>query len=542
MRNRALLTVVLLVLTTGLLGTAQPVAAPDVALVGGHVFTGVEAAPWAEALAVQADRLSLVGSNAQVRAAIGPATRVIELAGRVVVPGFNDAHLHLGARPASVDLEGPSPPEHDPTLDEVIIRLKAAAARASDDVWLMGEIGGTVLDDPRADRATLDAVVPTRKVALQAWTGHGMLLNTAALRHFDIAEDEPNPPGGEYVRRPGTTTVSGVLHEYAEYKVRTELAREAGRPAQLAAVEAVAREAVGLGVTSVQAMTMPLPLTDAIEVVSSLQQPLRMRLIDFPLTPLRDWRALKRLPATSTITVSGTKWILDGTPVERLMLLREPYADRHTKGAANFSLSELQGFLAGARDAGEQPMIHAVGDGAIDQVLAGLEATGGEAWRSLRPRIEHGDLLRADQFDRARRFGVVIVHNPSHFMIPDVMRARLGAARQANVQAVKTTLAAGIPIAIGSDGPINPFLNLMFAATHADNPREALSVEQALIAYTRGSAFAEFQETTKGTLAAGMLADLAVLSQDIFSVPANQLPATTSALTMIGGRIVHERP
>ena len=257
---------------------------------------------------------------------------------------------------------------------------------------------------------------------------------------------------------------------------------------------------------------------------------------------MKNWRTPERgaKPSTSRITASGTKWILDGTPVERLMFLREPFADRATRGRANYGGRDLAQFLERARAASEQPMVHAVGDAAIDAFLDGLEASGGDAWRALRPRIEHGDLLQPDQFDRARRFGVVLVQNPSHFMIAPVMQARLGPVRAGRADAVNSSLAAGIPLAIGSDGPINPFLNLMFAVTNATNPREALTLEQAVIAYTQGSAIAELQEKNKGTLAPGMWADLAVLSQDIFKIPVEALPKTTSVLTIVAGRIVHE--
>jgi hypothetical protein len=136
--------------------------------------------------------------------------------------------------------------------------------------------------------------------------------------------------------------------------------------------------------------------------------------------------------------------------------------------------------------------------------------------------------------------GVTIVQNPSHFMIAPQLQARLGAERVARMDVVKSAIAAGVPFAIGSDGPLNPFLNIMFATINAANPSQALTVEQAVAAYTRGSAFAEHAEREKGTIAPGMLADVALLSQDIFKVPPPELPRTTSVLTIVNGRIVHE--
>lgn len=134
---------------------------------------------------------------------------------------------------------------------------------------------------------------------------------------------------------------------------------------------------------------------------------------------------------------------------------------------------------------------------------------------------------------------MVLVQNPSHFMVAPVMQARLG-ERMSRVAMVKSVIRAGIVFAIGSDGPLNPFLNIMFATMNPANPPEALSVEEALVAYTHGSAYAEMMEKEKGTLAPGMLADLAVLSQDIFKVQTAELPKTASVLTIVGGRVVHE--
>jgi predicted amidohydrolase YtcJ len=155
-------------------------------------------------------------------------------------------------------------------------------------------------------------------------------------------------------------------------------------------------------------------------------------------------------------------------------------------------------------------------------------------------RLEHGDFVSGDLLPVARRLGVVVVQNPTHFAIdPALLRRRYGRVPE-QFQTVRSILAAGVPLAFGSDGPRSPGLNLMFAVTHPTDPAEALTREQAVTAYTRGSAYAEFAEHEKGTLAPGMLADLAVLSQDIFTVPTEALPATVSVLTLVGGAIVHD--
>jgi predicted amidohydrolase YtcJ len=157
-----------------------------------------------------------------------------------------------------------------------------------------------------------------------------------------------------------------------------------------------------------------------------------------------------------------------------------------------------------------------------------------------RPRLEHGDMLMPDLIPRAKALGMVVVQNPAHFMLREPLLASLGPARMQHMQPMKSLLAAGIPVAIGSDGPLNPFLNILFATTHAVNPAEALTREEAVVAYTYGSAYAESTEREKGRLVPGALADVSVLSADLFSVPANELPALHSVLTLIGGRPVHD--
>jgi predicted amidohydrolase YtcJ len=517
--------------------TLQAGPAPDLVIVNARVFTGVAVQPWAEAIAIVGDRITAVGSTDSVRKLSGASTRQIDVAGRLIIPGINDAHLHVGARPPSTSLEGPPTIPPDPTLDTVLDRLKAAVAKAPPGGWVVGEIGATVLDDPRATRILLDTVAPSHPVALRAWTGHGTLLNSRALEELGIREDEPDPPGGFFARLGTSNAITGLAHEYADCRVGRALSMQAPHDAQVGALREITDQALSFGITSVQIMSTALPIGEAAHAAIAAAIPVRVRLIDFPLSGMQAWHApaSRATAGGPTVLVSGTKFIVDGTPVERLMLLRAPYADRSTtRGQSNFSAGDLTAFLKAALAAGEQPMLHA------DMVLNALEQTGAEKWQPLRPRLEHGDMLEPGLFARAKRIGVVLVQNPSHLMLPKIMQQRLG-ERAARVSMLKSTLAADIPVALGSDGPINPYLNLMFATINANNPPEAITREQAVRAYTSGSAFAEMEESRKGTIATGMLADLAMLSQDIFTVPPDALPSTVSLMTIIGGKVVYER-
>jgi predicted amidohydrolase YtcJ len=183
----------------------------------------------------------------------------------------------------------------------------------------------------------------------------------------------------------------------------------------------------------------------------------------------------------------------------------------------------------------DQLLVHVSGYRGAKAMLDAMDASGGPAfWRKRRVRFEHGDGIFPDLFARIRDYGIVVVQNPSHFM------ALVLPGRSAFdlAQPFKSLLAAGIPVALGSDGPTNPYLNILFATLHGNHPAEAVTREQAVIAYTRTSAYAEFMEKDKGTLAVGKLADLAVLSQNIFTVPPPELPKTRAVLTLVGGKIV----
>lgn len=523
--------------------------APDVILTGGKVFTSDPAKPWVQAIAVRGDRIVAVGTTAEIERLAGERTRRIALEGRTVVPGFDDAHAHVGlSGPRSVDVTVDPSPTPDPTLQPLLDSLAAVARRTPKDVWLMSSVGGRVFDDPRATRFVLDSVVPDHLVWINGWSGHGAVLNTRAMRETGLLE-APDPLGG-WLGRDASGRTTGRIDEYAIYGTQRRLGRARGDSLFARSVQRYGEQVLAMGITSVQDMTVGYELDRARAVArrASAMRP-HHRVIRFPIPAGRtvisnDWRVSGADTALApTMHISGVKWVLDGTPVEQLALMRRPYADRPGwYGRANFPFDTLRAIVRDALRRREQPMLHAVGDSTIALVIAAMRAEGPDsAWRALRPRLEHADALGRDQLADIKKLGIIVVQNPAHLAIPEIMHARWGAERLRRIDMMRSLLDSGVTLAIGSDGPLEPGLNVMLATLHPNVPSEALTREQAVIAYTRTAAFAAFAERERGTIAPGMLADLVVLSQDLFTATPDKLPATMSVLTMLGGQVVHER-
>jgi hypothetical protein len=306
------------------------------------------------------------------------------------------------------------------------------------------------------------------------------------------------------------------------------------------------KDAMRLGITSVQSMSLPAGSERCLFLYENAPTPIRMRVIRMALTSSsgRDTKEGRSLPHNPTplITVSGTKWLLDGSPIERTAALRKPYSDRpSTSGELDFSGKEMEAMLREALENNDQLLVHTVGDRSTETFLNAMDATGGkQVWSKRRVRIEHGDGVMPDLIARTKELGLVVVENPTHFTLRELFLKRFGGDRTDQMQPLRSLLESGIPLALGSDGPNNPYLNIMLASIYPGKPREAITREQAVVAYTLGSAYAEFSEKDKGSLEAGKLADLAVLSQDIFSVPPQDLPNTESVLTIVGGKIVYD--
>ncbi|HYL09229.1 MAG TPA: amidohydrolase [Candidatus Acidoferrales bacterium] len=516
---------------------------PNVILFNGKIFTSDASRPYVEALAIRAERITAVGSAKHILSLAGPQTKRIDLAGRVVIPGINDAHYHLVTEPSSFLLQFKT---MDPSWQEVAKQLSAAEAHAPQGSVILGDVGPAALDDPQANRASLDKLVPGHPVVLRTWSRHAAILNTPAFQKFGVKDDEPDPLAGHFLRSPQDGKLTGVATEYAAFRFDVQANELPSETEALQQTRDFLQSAVRFGITSIQDMSLPVFPDRALALLEKAQSPIRVRLIRMPLTGPhgRDTQEGRRLPKKPSplVTVSGTKWVLDGSPIEGDCAMRQPYADRPaTSGELNFSEKEMEAMLRESLRNDDPLLAHAVGDRTVETFLNAMDATGGKnVWSKRRVRIEHGDGLMPDLVARAKELGVIVVQNPTHFTIGELLLKRYGPERAAQMMPLRSLLDAGIPVAIGSDGPFNPYLNIMLASIFPGRPKEALTREQAVTAYTLTSAYAEFAEKEKGSLAPGKLADLAVLSQDIFTVPPQDLPKTQSVLTLVGGKIVFD--
>lgn len=521
-------------------GPARAVQPADVVLYNGKIFTVDTGQPWAHAVAIRGSRIVAVGDDGPVRALAGSGTRSINLGGRVVVPGFNDAHVHLGVGLPRLTLPPIAIPGPGPTLTQALNQVAQAVAVATPGEWILVIVGETLILDPAADRLAIDPVAPNNPVILLTWSSHSAVINTRAMTAAGIAPNQPNPFGGSYGRFTGTNVVNGVVNEYALFRVIRAVRAGAPDAVLRAEFEGLSGLAAQVGVTSVQEMTIGLTRERSERVLGGAHLKVRLRSMCVPLALDESCQSTLFDP-TDRLTSSGIKWLLDGTPIERSAALREPYADFPGNGHFNVTNGELAQLVHRSLfglPVRNQLLVHTVGDRALDKALGELDHAAPDfVWRLLRPRIEHGDLIHPEQIDLARRLGVIIVQNPTHLALD--FAPSLGTARAAAAQPLKSLLDEGIHLAFGSDaGQPQPFVDLFFAVTHPFHPAEALTMEEAVTAYTRGSATAEFQEWQKGSIKPGYLADLAVLSQDIFTVPPPAVPGTVSLLTLVGGETV----
>jgi predicted amidohydrolase YtcJ len=542
--SRALLVFVITLSASPSGAQVQPrTAPPDTILVNGRVFTGSETHPYAEALAIKGTRILAIGTSEEISSKAGPTTRRIDLAGRLVIPGINDSHTHFEADVIGTKLDFGD----DPSCAHVLDILQHAVASAPPGTLLSGTIGPSAFFGQACAPATLDKMSLDDPIVLAMDSPHSGMLNQAAARKFGIREDAPPPLAGFFGKDMKSRRWDGVVHESAWFRIRELLMGDlAGEEARLRRVLARAAQ---WGVTSITLLEV-YP-SRRVQQLSEIDSPLRIRLgpfLEFQEPDRRKQPEYPPVPAhlADRVSVSGLKYLLDGTPEERSAATRVPYADDPTtSGQIDFTPEELRAILHEAQQRNVQLLLHAIGDRTTETLLNAMEATGGPgAWSKKRLRIEHGEGVMPDLVPRAKALGVIVVENPSNFAFTELSQQRYGKEKASIDGPFRSLLLAGIPLAIATDSsPLtpfaNPYLHIMYACAYPGRPKESMTREEAVTAFTRTPAYAEFAEDTKGTLEPGKLADLAVLSQDIFQVPLEDLPKTESVLTMVGGQIAY---
>lgn len=557
-----------------LLATTPPAAGvppAELVLQGGRIVTMDPARPEAEALAVADGRIVALGTKAEIAPRIGPRTRVIELAGRLAIPGFIESHAHfqgIGRAHLELALAGTT------SWEEVVASVAAAVAKAPAGEWIRGR--GWHQEKWRTPpvpavegfpvHASLSAVSPDHPVLLVHASGHAAFANARALARAGIDANTPDPPGGE-ILRDAEGQPTGLLREEAIELVRSALDADRARrtPEAIAAeelriFELAQAELLANGITTFHDAGSPFAFVDRLRRWTD-EGRLRLRLwvmLSEPNDRLAAEGAKYRMVGYGggRLTVRAVKRLLDGALGSRGAWLLAPYSDLPTStGLVTYPLADLAetARIAAANDL--QLCVHAIGDRANRELLDLYEATfaAHPERRDWRWRVEHAQILDPADLPRFAKLGVIASMQTIHATSDaPYVEARLGAERtRAGAYAWRSLLDSGAVIANGTDAPVEPvdtIANFHAAVTRrtADGtlflPEQRMTREEALRAATWAGAYAGFEEAEKGSLAPGKLADLAVLSQDLLTVPEEAIRDTRVDYTIVGGEIVYTRP
>ena len=533
--------------------------APGRLFYNGHFYTGPGYA--ASVLWAQGGRIRALGGP-ELLAAAPPELPRTDLGGGWALPGFNDSHLHLldvGRGLASVDLFGASGPADIAARCAAFVRAHAVPPGQAvyGNGWNQDLFAGPHTLPTRAD---LDAAVPDHPLLLDRVCGHIMLCNTAALRAAGITSQTPDPPGGGIDRAPGGEP-NGLLRDNAVALVRPLLPAET--PAACAGRwRAALAHAAAHGLTSVQ--TCDVRSRDWPTVLAALEEldaqdalPLRLTLqcaMDTPADLQALWDAGYRPGAHGKRWKIGPlKLFLDGSLGARTAWLRGGYADAPgAHGLCCLPMAEALALARKADAAGMQVVAHAIGDGAMEEMLDIIEtlnAPRGGA-NPLRHGVVHCQVTAPGQWDRLAALGAGALVQPI-FLDYDhtIVTARCGAALAGTSYAFGDAVRRGLPVSYGTDAPVeslDPLRNLYAAVTRRPlsggapwQPQQAVTRAQALFCYTQGSAWQEFAEAEKGRLAPGFLADFTVLDRDYFTVPEADIPRLRVQATVTGGQVVY---
>lgn len=536
-----------------------------------NIYTGVLSGSHetgrAEAIAVGGDKILAIGTNAEVLKSKGPKTNVVDLQGKFVMPGFNDAHMHLthaGLKKLTVDLTGTR------SLQEFQQRIRARLASTKAGEWITGSGWDETLWPTKQlpTGADIDEVTREHPVFLVRIDGHVAVANTLALKRANVTANSKAPEGGEVALDAGGAP-NGILRETAQSLVDSMIPPpNAGTLRQ--AIEGALQDIAGSGVTSAQDFsgeTEEQNLTN-FRILEQLEKEgkLTVRIsewlpFDAPLETLKQ-RRVAHSQSDPMLRTGMLKAFMDGSLGSHTAAMLQPFADDpKNSGLPRYEQSKLNEMAKERVAAGFQLGFHAIGDKAIQMTLEAFaeaekaaRARGAKApdgSENFRLRVEHAQVTNPEQVEQFRELNVIASMQPSH-LLTDMNWAlsRLGPERAAHSYAWAEFANHGVRLAFGTDYPVEPvppFRGLYAAMTRKSEdggqeyyPEQKLTIEQAIAAYTTGAAYAEFAENQKGTLSPGMLADFVVLDRDITAVAPAKILHTRVLRTVVGGKAVYE--
>jgi predicted amidohydrolase YtcJ len=522
------------------------------------VYTVDKQRPKAEAVAVIGDRIVAVGSKAEIDSWRGPQTKVIDAGGKLVLPGFNDAHLHFiqgGAQLDQVSLTDA------PTPQEFAKRIAAQARKTPKGEWVLGgRWDETKWPDPQLPTKELvDPVTSDTPIFVERYDGHQALANSAAMKLAGVDAKTPDVPGGVIVRD-GSGNPTGIFKDAAQeliYKAIPPMSHEQ----RLRAARRALEHAASLGVTSVQHMN---PEFADVAAYSELAEngELIARIYAAPMeTSWQDQAkvGIRHAWGSKYLRLGAVKGYADGSLGSRTAYMFEPFSDEPgNRGLLSDEMHPPTGMrdrLMQADAAGLQVRVHAIGDRAISMMLDIFgEIEKEHGYHDQRFAIEHAQHMAPKDFDRFAKLHVIASMQPYH-AIDDGRWAekRLGHGRARYSYAWRSFLDHGVTLAFGTDwpvAPLDPMPGLYAAVTRATLdgknpdgwvPEEKITLPEAVEAYTMGSAIAEFQEHEKGSITPGKLADMVILSDNIFDQKPEAIRNARVVMTMTGGKVVYEQ-
>ena len=536
-------------------GQTKPAA--DLIIKNARIWTVDSAQPEAEAVAILGERIVGVGSNQQVEGWKGERTKIVDAGGKRLLPGFNDAHVHFldgGLQLDSVQLNDAT------SSQEFARRIGERAAKMPKGEWLLNgdwdETKWTPAEMPTKE--LIDPVTPDTPVAVSRYDGHMVLANSAALKAAGIAAQTPDPAGGVIMRDKNGNPTGGLKDAAQDmlFKAMPALAHDARRHA----IERALEHAASVGVTSVQNMN---PDYADIAIYNELldEGKLTTRIYAAPLiTQVEDQVkiGIRRAFGGSYLRIGAVKAYADGSLGSATAYFFEPFTDKpDNRGLLSDEMhpvSLMRDRMMRADEAGLQLCTHAIGDAGISAILdiySEIEKQHGI--RERRWRIEHAQHMAAKDFDRFAKMKVIASVQPYH-AIDDGRWAegRIGHDRASRTYAFRTFLDHGVRLAFGTDwsvAPLNPMLSLYAATTRATldgkNPKgwfpeQKLTIQEAIEAYTMGSAYAEFQEKEKGSITPGKLADMVLLSDDVLKIDPPKIREVKILKTWVGGKLTFD--